>query len=98
MFTDWGGRKVSEYWGNVFRCGKSGFTVNRGAVNRGFAVILSSSYSHGIFSVPMKLLYCKCSEIVRTYESVKITSVCVTSLCVTSLCPQTLLSVKYNET
>ena len=24
MFTDWGGRKVSEYWGNVFRCGKSG--------------------------------------------------------------------------
>ena len=39
MFTDWGGRKVSEYWGNVFRCGKSGFTVNRGAVNRGFTVI-----------------------------------------------------------
>ena len=39
MFTDWGGRKVSEYWGNVFRCGKSGFTVNRGAVNRGFTVV-----------------------------------------------------------
>ena len=38
MFTDWGGRKVSECWGNVFRCGKSGFTVNRGAVNRGFTV------------------------------------------------------------
>ena len=39
MFNDWGGRKVSEYWGNVFRCGKSGFTVNRGAVNRGFTVL-----------------------------------------------------------
>ena len=39
MFTAWGGRKVSEYWGNVFRCGKSGFTVNRGAVNRGFTVM-----------------------------------------------------------
>ena len=38
MFTDRGGRKVSEYWGNVFRCGISGFTVNRGAVNRGFTV------------------------------------------------------------
>ena len=38
MFTAWGDRKVSEYWENVFRCGKSGFTVNRGAVNRGFTV------------------------------------------------------------
>ena len=33
MFPDWGGRKVSGYWGNVFRCGKSRFTANRGAVN-----------------------------------------------------------------
>ena len=24
MFNDWGGKEVSEYWGNVFRCGKSG--------------------------------------------------------------------------
>ena len=39
VFTDWGGKKVSEYWGNVFRCVKSGFTVNRGAVNRGFTVV-----------------------------------------------------------
>ena len=39
MFNDWGGEKVSEYWGNVFGCGKSGFTVNRGAVNRGFTVL-----------------------------------------------------------
>ena len=39
MFTAWGGRTVSEYWGNDFRCGKSGFTVNRGAVNRGFTVL-----------------------------------------------------------
>ena len=37
MFTDWGGQKVSDYcnWGNVLRCGKSGFTVNRGTVNCG---------------------------------------------------------------
>ena len=33
MFNDWGGRKVSEYWGNVLRCSKSGFTVNWGAVS-----------------------------------------------------------------
>ena len=38
MFIDWGGRTVFRYWGNVLGCGKSGFTVNRGAVNRGFTV------------------------------------------------------------
>ena len=41
-----GGRKVSEYWGNVFKCGKSGFTVNRGAVNRGFTVVPVLIYGH----------------------------------------------------
>ena len=41
MFTAWGGRKVSEYLGNVFWCGKSGFTVNQGVVNRGFTELLS---------------------------------------------------------
>ena len=51
VFTDWGGRKVSEYWGNVFRCGKSEFTVNRGAVNqgsvyRGFTVPEGSQIRH----------------------------------------------------
>ena len=33
MFIDWGG-------GVVLRCSESGFTVNRGAVNRGFTVML----------------------------------------------------------
>ena len=29
---------VAWYWGNVLRCGKLGFTVNRGVVNRGSSV------------------------------------------------------------
>ena len=39
MIIDWGDRTVTRYWGNVLRFGKSGFVVNRGAVNRGFTVL-----------------------------------------------------------
>ena len=56
MFTAWGGRTVSEYWGNDFRCGKSGFTVNRGAVNRGFTVERVSRY--GSIIEEMKVWNC----------------------------------------
>ena len=55
MFTAWGDRKVSEYWGNGLRCGKSGFTVNRGAVNRGFTVLqfqVPTVYSCGDNTIP----------------------------------------------
>ena len=30
VFTDWGGRTVSEYCGNVFRYSESGFKENEG--------------------------------------------------------------------
>ena len=57
MFTAWGGRKVSEYWGNVFRCGKSGFTVNRGAVNRGFTVLRSYCLTFILDSSMLQIYY-----------------------------------------
>ena len=52
MLTDLDVRKISEYCGNVFRCGKSGFTVNWGTVNRGFTVFSDICWCSGLAATP----------------------------------------------
>ena len=39
VFIYRGIRQVSEYWQNIWRCCKSEFTVNQGAINWGFTAL-----------------------------------------------------------
>ncbi len=47
-----------KLWGKGSRCGKSGFTVNRGAVNRGITVKVFISFKEIYFSFRVSRARC----------------------------------------